>query len=177
MKHLKHKQSLIIFTFILLFSINSVMMNSNAQDEEVLSLRISKNVGTAFGDKIEGDFTITGSGPEIIDCLTLYFNGTEVKKELSNEISYRFDTKDFTLGIMNITLIGEDNEGIFYSKTIFKEFISPKIGNWIMIIVGGIAIVSLGLKLASYMKNKRNEKQSATDKKNNIKIDLDKDFQ
>ena len=176
MKPLKHKNSLIIFTFILLFSFNAVIMNTIAQDEEILSLGIRKNAGTAFGDKIEGDFTITGSGPETILNLTLFFNGTQVAFESNNQLSFRFDTKDYSLGLMNITLIGKDSEGTVYNKSIFKEFISPKIGNWIIAIAIGIALISGGLKLASYFKNKRNEKQSATDKKNKIQIDIDKKF-
>ena len=151
-------------------------MNTNAQNEEVLSLRISKNVGTAYGDKIGGDFTITGSGPDYILNLTLFFNGTQVKYESNNELKYRFNTKNYTLGLMNITLIGEDSEGTVYKKSIFKEFISPALENWIWIIVGGIALISGGLILASYIKKKQNEKQSATDKKNKIQIDIDKEF-
>ncbi|MHA1474429.1 MAG: hypothetical protein ACTSQ5_04510 [Promethearchaeota archaeon] len=176
MKHIKHKHSLIIFTFILLFSFNSIILNTNAQDEEILSLGIRKNVGTAFGDKIEGTFTISGSGPDSILNLTLFFNGTQVAFESDNQLSFRFDTKDYSLGLMNITLVGEDGEGMVYTVSISKEFISPAIGNWIIAIVGGIALISGGLKLASYIKNKRNEKQNATDKKNNIKIDIDKEF-
>ena len=177
MKPLKHKNSLIIFTFILLFSFNVVITNTNAQDEEVLSLRISKNAGTAYGDKVEGDFTITGSGLESILNLTLFFNGTQVAYESDNELKFRFNTKDYSLGLMNITLIGEDSDGMVYEKSIFKEFISPAFGNWIMAIVGVIALISVGLILASYIKNKRNEKQSTAEKKTKIKIDIDKDFQ
>ncbi len=176
MKNLKHKYSLIIFTFILLFSFNSVILNSNAQDEEVLSLGISKNVGTAFGDKVEGDFTITGSGPDSILNLTLFFNGTQVAFESDNELKFRFNTKDYSLGLMNITLVGKDSEGMVYDKSIFKEFISPAIGNGIIAIAIGIALISGGLKLVSYIKNKRYEKQSAAEKKTKIKIDIDKEF-
>ena len=176
MKHVKQKYSLIIFTFIILFSFNSILINSHAQDEEVLSLGIRKNVGTGFGDKIEGDFTITGSGPDNILNLTLFFNGTQVAFENDNELTFRFNTNDYSLGLTNITLVGEDNEGLIYNKSIFKEFISPEIGNWIIAIAIGIVIISVGIKLAFYLKNKRNEKQGATEKKNNIKIDIDKEF-
>ena len=176
MKPLKHKNSLIIFTFILLFSFNSVIISSNAQNEEVLSLGISRNVGTAFGNKIEGEFTITGTGPDSILNLTLFFNGTQVAFESDNELKFRFNTKDYPLGLMNITLIGEDSEGTAYNKSIFKESISPAIGNWIMVIVGVIALISIGLKLTAYIKNKRFEKQSNVEKKTKIKIDIDKEF-
>jgi len=177
MKHIKQKHSLIIFTFILLFSFNSIILNSNAQDEEVLSLGIRKNVGAAFGDKIEGTFTISGSGPDSILNLTLFFNGTQVDFESDNQLSFRFDTNDYSLGLMNITLVGEDSEGIIYSKSISKEFISPEIGNWIIAIAIGITLISVGLKLlVSYLNNKRIDKQSPTDKKNKIKIDIDKEF-
>lgn len=179
MKHTKHKHSLIIFIFILLFSFNSIILNSNAQDEEVLSLGISKNVGLDIGDKIEGDFTITGSGLDNILNLTLLFNGTQVAFESDNQLTFRFDTKDYPLGLMNITLIGEDNEGMVYKKTIFKEFVSPKVGIWVLIIVGVIAFLSsviIVLILVFGSKKKQNEKESAAEKKNKIKIDIDKDF-
>jgi len=176
MKHIKHKHSLITFTLIILFSFNAIIISSNAQDEEVLLLGIRRNVGTSFGDKIEGDFTITGSGPDTILNLSLLFNGTQVAFESDNQLSFRFDTKDYSLGLMNITLVGEDSEGMVYNKSIFKDFISPAIGNWIIIISLGIVLISLGFKLISYLKNKRSEKQSSTDKKNNIQIDIDKEF-
>ena len=179
MKPLKHKNSLIIFALILLISNISIIMIANAQDEDILTLTISRNFGTAYDNKMEGDLTVTGSGPEKIVSLTLYFNGTEVCKELNNQISFRFDTKDYPLGLMNITLIGEDSEGMVYKKTIFKEFISPKVGIWTLIIVGAIfflSIVIIVLILVSRSKKKENEKESAAEKKNKIKIDIDKDF-
>ena len=177
MKYQKHQHSLLIFTFIILFSFNSVIINTNAQEEEILTLRVSKNVGTGgIGNKIEGDFTITGTGPEYILNLTLIFNGTQVFFESDNELKFRFNTKDYPIGLMNITLVGKDNEGTTYTKTIFKDFISPEVGNWIMIISIGIVLISLGIKLVSYLKEKRNEKQGVTEKKNQIKIDIDKEF-
>lgn len=178
MKYIKHKHSLIIFIFILLFSYNAIIISTNAQDEEILSLTISRNLGVGVdsGNKIEGDFTITGSGPENILNLTLLFNGTQESFESSNQLTFRFETKDYPLGLMNITLIGEDSEGNIYIKSIFKEFISEEIGNWILIIVGLIVLLSVGLKLGSYMKKKQKGKQSAIEKKNKIHIDIDKEF-
>ena len=176
MKHINHKHSRIIFTFILLFSFNAIIISSNAQDEEILSLGIRKNAGTAFGDKIEGTFTISGSGPDSILNLTLFFNGTQVAFESDNELSFRFDTKDYSLGLMIISLVGEDSDGMVYNNSISKDIISPEIVNWIIAIAIGIALISLGFKLVSYIKNKNNEKQSTYDKKNSIKIDIDKEF-
>ncbi|QEE15248.1 hypothetical protein DSAG12_01073 [Promethearchaeum syntrophicum] len=179
MKSNKHKYSLIIFTFILLFSLNSVIMNANGQDEEVLFLRVSKIVGTTSldGDKIEGDFKITGSGPDYIVNLTLFFNGTQEDFESGNELEFRFKTEEYPFGLMNITLVGKDNIGTTYTKTIFKDFVSPTYAIWIIIIAGSIAIISISLKkLIPYLKDKRKEKQGATEKKSNIKIKIDKEF-
>ena len=176
MKHQKSQRFLIIFTFVLLFSFNSVITNTNSQEEDILSISVSKNVGTGIGDKIEGDFTITGTGPDYILNLTLFFNGTQVSFESDNELKFRFNTKDYTIGLMNITLVGKDNEGTTYAKTIFKDFLSPEVGNWIMFIAIGIVLISLGIKLASYLIDKRKDKQGVNEKKNKIKIEIDKKF-
>ena len=178
MKRLKHKQSLIIFTFILLFSLNSVIISIIAQGEDVLSLGISKNFGTDIGNKIEGNFTISGSGPDSILNLRLLFNGTRVAFEPGNQLTFQFETKDYPLGLMNITLIGEDCEGIIYKKVIFREFVSPKVGSWLVILAFVITFISVSVMLiiVSYRKKKKNEKESITEKKKRIKIDIDKKF-
>lgn len=122
---LKKKTYSNYFTFILLFPLNSVIISSNAQDEEVLSLIISRNYGAILGDKIEGNFTISGSGPDYISNLTLFFNEIQVAFEHGNQLTFQFDTNNYPLGLMNITLIGEDCKGNIYKKVIFREFISP----------------------------------------------------
>ncbi|QEE15249.1 hypothetical protein DSAG12_01074 [Promethearchaeum syntrophicum] len=178
MKPLKHKHSLIMFIFILLISFISVILNINAQDEEVLFLEILRDDGAVIGDKIEGIFTINGSGPDFILNLTLLFNGVKVAFESDNHLIFQFYTKNYSLGLMNITLIGEDSEGLFYEKAIFKEFISPKVGSWIVILSGVITFIGaiVILKIISDRKEMKDKKQSFAEKKNKIKIVIDKKF-
>ena len=155
-----------------------MIAHANAQEEEILSLTIKKNMGySSFGDEIQGDFTITGSGPENIQNLTLFFNGTQVAFESSNQLTFRFDTEDYPLGLMNITLKGEESEGAVYTKSIFREFVSPTmVGTWIGIISGLLVLLSLGVYLVIYLIRKQREKRSPAEKLNRIKIDLDKKF-
>ncbi len=119
-----------------------------------LTLKINKNMGTAYSDKIEGTFTFTGAGPETIVNLTLTFNETEVAFEPGHELVHKFETENYPLGYMNITLWGADSEGNLYSVSEMYGFISSDIGLYIGLGVLAIIVISGVFAIAMNRKKK-----------------------
>jgi hypothetical protein len=66
-------------------------------------MSINRNVGIGLGGLIQGTFTLHGSGPEIVQNLTVYFNGNQVHFVTGNTITWQFDTANYASGSTNIT--------------------------------------------------------------------------
>ncbi|MHA2153176.1 MAG: hypothetical protein ACXAAQ_14460 [Candidatus Thorarchaeota archaeon] len=82
--------------------------------QESLTMSINRNVGIGLGGLIQGTFTLHGSGPEIVQNLTVYFNGNQVHFVTGNTITWQFDTANYASGSTNITLFGVDDVGVTY---------------------------------------------------------------
>ncbi|MHA2236535.1 MAG: hypothetical protein ACXABH_14475 [Candidatus Thorarchaeota archaeon] len=82
--------------------------------QESLTMSINRNVGIGLGGLIQGTFTLHGSGPEIVQNLTVYFNGDQVHFVTGNTITWQFDTANYASGSTNITLFGVDDVGVTY---------------------------------------------------------------
>ena len=173
----KHRGSLIFLSLLLcsIFLIGS--MSQISGEEPPLELRFSKIIGTSIGNKMEGKFRITASGGDNITALSLLFNATLVASSPNNSLSLTFDTSTYGEGLMNITLIGADSLGVFSQITQMKEFLSPAVGTWITVIVLAFAIPVLLYQLfQKYRAKKKIGNSHYEDKKQRIKIDIDKDF-
>ncbi|MHA1522252.1 MAG: hypothetical protein ACTSRK_18925 [Promethearchaeota archaeon] len=168
------KVSSILLIAVAIISVQLTPINGENSDK--LSLSIRKNMGTGIGDKIEGDFTIVGSGDEDIVSLELIFNGTQVANSTTNSLNFRFNTNDYEIGEMNITLRGFDGSGDVFQYTTFKEFLDPTIGNYILIGVAILIVISVGASLYKYTKDRKATQKSPEEIKKGIRIDIDKDF-
>ena len=104
-----------------------IYMPIYAQSEEAsnVSFKISKRIGTDLGHRIEGKFTIKGTGTEDISELHLYFGNVEVYQVNASEMVFDFNTNDFPTGKVNITLVGITETGQNVQITEEWEFISP----------------------------------------------------
>ncbi len=91
---MKKNNSVSLGLVLLIMMISSFTSASLASADGGLSLKMNKIVGTAYLDKKEGTFKITGTGPASIVNLTLTFNGTEVHFAEENSLEYKFDTED-----------------------------------------------------------------------------------
>ncbi|MHA1613191.1 MAG: hypothetical protein ACTSYU_14140 [Promethearchaeota archaeon] len=172
-------RKLVKFSSILLITIAVISVQLapiSGENSDKLSLSLSKNMGTAFQDKIEGDFTIRGSGDEDIMSLELYFNETQVANSTSNELTLRFNTNDYWIGDVNMTLKGFNENGDVFQYSIYRVFLDPTIGNYILIGVGILVVVSVGFSLYKYTKDKKATKKTREEIKKGIRIDIDKNF-
>jgi hypothetical protein len=141
---LNHKTQLtIILTVVLLFFCLPLQVAS----QESLSMSIHRNVGMAFGNYIQGTFTLSGSGPEAVDNLTVYFNGEQVHFVIGNTITWLFNTGDYAQGSTNITLYGIDGTGTTYAVSQQWNFIGTEVGGIITIVIVVLVVV---LVLAKY---------------------------
>lgn len=113
----------------------------NAAGQGTLTLTLNRNVGMAFGNFIQGSFTLRGSGPENVQNLTVYFNGEEVHFVTGNSVVWVFNTGDYQSGLTNITLFGVDDVGGTYYATRQVTFLGPAVANVIIVIVLVLAIV------------------------------------
>lgn len=111
-----------------------------------LTLSIDRNVGMALGSLIQGSFTLRGSGPESVQNLTVYFNSEEVRFVTGNTIAWVFNTGNYPSGPMNITLFGVDDVGGTYSAARQVTFMGAGMVNIIVIVIGGLVVVSVLVK-------------------------------
>ena len=153
-KHFKIKSVLLIVLIFSLFLFSSL---SSAQEDVNLSLR--RTFGMAFGSNIQGTFTAVGSGTENIVNLSLQFDNVEVAFSGSNSLSFKFKTKEYEPGELNITLLGYDTEGILYSTTKLVKIMTPTVSYIITIsiilVVVILASVKYGPRIKRYFQMKK----------------------
>lgn len=128
-----------------------------AQDEITFSL--SRDFGTAFGNNIQGTFSLHGSAPASVVNLTVYFNDTEVHFVTGNTISWQFVTDNYGLGAVNITLAGIDNQGTIYKVS--KDYVFIAGGQTTLILIGAIAFAVIVI-IAKYGWRFRSRKSKPT---------------
>lgn len=143
---------------ILFTSLIAPLSISRAQ--ETVDIRLKRTFGMAFGDTIQGTFTVVGTGSSNIVNLTLKFDSTQVAFEDDNSLSYRFKTKDYPPEELNITLIGYDSGGNPYSSTKLVNIMSPTLSiiittSIILLVVVAVSI-KYGPRVVNYFKTKRN---------------------
>lgn len=145
----------------LIFSVSVLMILAqipNIVAEETVTFTLTDRVGTAFGNKIEGDFTLKASGSVGIVRMAVYINEQEVYNTTGNSISWRFSTKTYGVGPTNITVIGWDAQDVSVETTKSFEFLSPQSTNTILVITIGVAVIATILKY-KYRFRKQTPKQ------------------
>ena len=172
----KKSRSLLLFTLFFCSIFTIVGISAILGAEPPLDMSIRKQIGTSIGNKMEGRFSITASGGDNITSLSLLFNGTQVASSPNNSLSFTFETKDYTAGLMNITLIGEDALGNFSQITEIKDFLSAETGMWITVVILGIVVPIALYRLYQRYRAIKLATSSTEDLKKKIKIVLDKDF-
>jgi len=132
---------------------------SNAQ--ETVEIRLKRTFGMAFGDTIQGTFTVVGIGSDNIINLTLLFDGNVVSFIETNSLSYRFQTKEYEPGDLNMTLVGYDSSGNSYSSTKIVNVMTPTLAiiviTCIMLLVVVAVFIKYGSRIINYFRVKKNK--------------------
>jgi hypothetical protein len=119
---------------------------------ESVTLSLSRELGTALGSKIQGNFKAIGKGSAGIVRMEFLINGEIVAESDSNRLEYRFNTADFEIGDYNLTMIGYDALENAVQDTELVEFLSPSINIIIILIIVPIVGLSIWFK---YIKPRR----------------------
>ncbi len=140
-------------------------------DEEI-SLSLSRQFGSSFGGKISGKFKLTARSDVELANITLLFNNTQVAFAEADVISYSFNTKEFGIGIMNMTAIGMTASGEQFQETLIRTFMDPVTSNILAI---SITVLALGAVILKYyarsQKSKKNGKNSRSTSGMDVSID------
>ena len=126
---------------------SSTALANPVSAQESLNMSLSRNFGMGFGSYIQGTFTLSGSGPEEVSNLTVYFNDEQVHFVDGNTISWQFVTNDYPEGSTNITLWGIDDDGTTYYASATYYFIG---GVTQTLITAGIFALVVVLIIAKY---------------------------
>jgi hypothetical protein len=131
-------------------------------DDSGISMTLRRNMGTDMGDgrRIRGDWTISGSGPEGTNKVSILFNETEVYSTQSREFSFRFNTDDYWIGEVNITIRAYISDSEFVSRSVVKEFIDDSFDNMIW---AGTGIIFAIIIVILVVTNKKSRSKSKTD--------------
>lgn len=151
-------QRISIVMFLIVGVINPLSFSSA---QETVDIRLKRTFGMAFGDTIKGTFTVVGTGSDNIVNLTLLFDGNEVSFIESNSLSYRFRTKEYEPGHLNITLIGYDSGGNSYSSTKPVNIMTPTLAiivtSGIILLIVVAASIKYGPRVMNYFRTKKNK--------------------
>ncbi len=155
-----------VFIFCVLF----IPIISSAQDSGI-TINLRRNVGTDMGDgrRIRGEWTLSGSGPEGTVKIEILFNETVVYTVQSKEFSFRFNTEEYWIGEVNITVRAYLSDSEFVSRSLIREFIDDSFDNMIWTITAGIFAILIIIAAVGYKKSKANSKKEV--KIDDVKID------
>ena len=142
-----------LWYFAILISFSLLVAPTTAQN--AITIGLTRNIGIGLGGLIQGTFTLTASGSEDIQNLTVYFNGEEVYFSEGYSLSWQFNTGDYPSGTTNITVIGLDDLGIEYTGTYTVTFLGPLETNLIIFGIFGLIVIILVVRYGSRLTKKQ----------------------
>lgn len=119
-----------------------------AQEGSELQLRLRRNFGYSSGSQIQGNFTMTASGPEDLERVVFLLDGEPLGEVSEAPFSLAFVTDVYPLGEHTLSAVGYTRGGQeLRSNEINRTFVSPDAG-WqaAMRIVGplvGLTLVAM----------------------------------
>lgn len=166
---MNEKKKICLITSILIGCLGFGMFFDFTIADPTLTLKLKRNVGTDMGDnlRIEGDWTITGTGSNDIVRMDLLFNDNITAQSTNNSLSFRFNTRDHPIGTTNITLIGYLSNGSSIQTTEIREFMDPEETDRFLYITlsitGIIVVLSIVIAIISKKKQKSAPKPTKSD--------------
>ena len=125
---------------------------SAQNDEETLSLRLSKDWGFGAGAQIQGKFSLRVSEPDDIVRVDFIIDGEIVNTTTETPFRYQFNTDDFAPGMHTLTAVGYRADGTLVSGPEFvRQFLSSedaksstsKIIVPLLVVVGLISVIGI----------------------------------
>lgn len=131
-----------------------------AQANTALELRLSRDFGAGFGNRIQGTFSFRVSGPANLSRVTFYIDDDVVGEDSEAPFRLQFKTDDFPLGTHRLYAIGvTQDEQELTSNSLSRTFISSSSANrtTLYIIIPIVIIAVGGRLLSSWIANRGNE--------------------
>jgi len=114
--------SLLTLAFVALLTIP-------ARAQETLTLGLNKNFGFAWGNQIQGNFTVRADGPADLVHVVFLIDSRPVGEATQAPFQVAFHTGSFSLGEHALSAMGETVGGDRLSTdTLHLEFVSPDVG-------------------------------------------------
>jgi len=125
-----------------------------AQDEQSLSLRLSRDFGYSSGTgRVQGAFSMIASGPENLERVQFKIDEQVIGEVNQPPFRLRFSTGDYPMGVHTLVATGVTSDGnLLESEPIRVEFVSADEG-WQTagkIVIPIIALV-VGIMLATFL--------------------------
>ncbi len=134
---------------LILFLLSSIP--AFAQDEdEALTLRLSRDFGYGGGSRIQGRFSLRASGPDNLVRVEFIIDGEVVSADQESPFRYNFNTGDYSPGFHDLSAVGYLSDGRALPAITFTyEFLSAqdarsatiKLVVPVLVIVGALSLV------------------------------------
>lgn len=128
--------------------------STNAQSEDKLILRLARNFGySSGGGDIQGNFTLSVSGPENLSRVIFYIDGEVMAEVATPPFEYKFSTGNYPDGIHTLSSVGYTANGAeLRSNEQRRRFLSAEEAgqNTLKILLPLLGVV-FGIMLFSYL--------------------------
>ena len=148
--------------FVILLSIFGGLGTAVAQEENQLTLRLSRDFGTGLGNNIQGRFSFRAEGPDNLTRVSFYIDEQLVGEDSTAPFRLQFETGSYPVGIHILYAVGLTDDGQeLQSNNITRNFISSSSANrTVLLIVVPILILSIGGSLLAAWITNRGRKGS-----------------
>jgi len=138
---------------------------TSAQEEAPLRLRLSRDIGSAFGARIQGTFTLKAEGAADLVQVVFLIDGQPIAEDNSAPFQTQFRTGNHEPGLHRLSAHGFTADGREYdSNELQREFLSGKESTRLTLIIVGALVVLIvgGRMLASRVANRGQRKSGGT---------------
>lgn len=129
--------------------------------EERLTLRLSRDFGSAVGVQIRGTFSYHVTGPADLERVVFLLDGEPIGEDRDPPFRLQFRTERYETGLRTLSAIGYTSSGdVLQSNVLQREFMSSDQAlNAIMWIIGPILLVSVAAAILAIWLNRRAQSQ------------------
>lgn len=131
-----------------------------AQTDNNLTLRLSRDFGSAFGSNIQGTFSYRVSGPDNLASVTFYLDDQIIGEDSEEPFRLQFKTEDYPLGVHTFSATGLTQDGQeLTSNSLTRNFISSSDSTRsLLYIVVPILLLSFGgIFISWWLANRKNK--------------------
>ena len=143
----------VVFIAVLLFSINRPVSGSTTDTELTITYRVTRDLGMALGNYIQGTFTIHITGPNDLLRVEFYLDDGLMKNDTDSPFSWQFNTDSLGTGVHEFKITGysSNNQGtVTYNKTVVSL-----LGTLFLLVIIIVVVVAIKFVLVPAIKKKR----------------------